>query len=256
MARADKEMEIIRVLIVDDDVDFCFVQKMHLDRQLDMECCGVAHDGKTALRMIAELKPDVVLLDHIMPLVDGLGVLEYIQEHPPEKRPRFLILAGNGQDHIINEMMRCGADYFLEKPFELKALVKRIHFVYRMEQEPERTAQDEVRERLIAQAVLAIGIPTKLLGYEYIKEVTAILLRLNQVRPTLKEVYWQVAARHGTECRCVENAITLAIKAAVENNSPALHSLLAISSDPVKKALSNGKFLSVLVQYIRLQETT
>lgn len=248
------QKEKIRVLIVDDDVDFCIVLTGHIEMQPDMECCGIAHDGKEALRMLDALQPDVVLLDLVMPVLDGLGVLEYAAEHPCPKRPHFMVSSADGQEHILREAMCCGADYFLEKPYDADVLARRIRFVNQLESRNIKFNETSL-QKSIAEQVIAIGIPTNLLGYEYIQEALQILLQQTEGRPIFKEIYASIAQRHSSDWRCVENAITSAVKAAMENHSPSLTKALMLS--PVKlenNALSNGKFLTLIAQSIRLKK--
>ena len=244
----------IRVLIVDDDIDFCVVLTGHIEMQADMECCGIAHDGKEALRMIDALQPDVVLLDLVMPMLDGLGVLEYTTEHSGAKRPHFLVSSAGGQEHILREAMCCGADYFPEKPYDADVLARRIRFINQLEYRKMKPDESDL-QKTIAEQVIAIGIPTNLLGYEYIQEALQILLQQTEGRPIFKEIYASIAQRHSSDWRCVENAITSAVKAAMENHSPSLTKALMFS--PVKlenNALSNGKFLTLIAQSIRLEK--
>ena len=76
--------------------------------------------------MIMEKCPDVVLLDMIMPHVDGLGVLERVNDSKLEKRPLFIMLSAVGQDKITQKAISLGAQYYIVKPFEIKLLIKRI----------------------------------------------------------------------------------------------------------------------------------
>lgn len=248
-----EQQKKIRVLIADDDRDFCFIQKSNLNLQPDIECCGMAYDGKTAIRMIAETKPDVVLLDHVMPMLDGLGVLEYAHEHPFAVPPRFLVSSANAQEHILRELMDCGADYFLEKPYDLDTLIRRIRFVYKLNNEAKPMTAESL-EKVIAQRVMALGIPTKLFGYDYTRQAVYILITNHDTRPTLKQAYTVIAEQHGTDIRCVESAITSAIRVAMAHKTPGMRDLLSLSPVPVNDTLSNGKFLTLAVQSIRLED--
>ena len=78
----------INVLIADDNKEFCNILNDYLLNQRDMVVVGVAKDGLEALDMIEAKKPDLVILDIIMPHLDGLGVLEKLNLSEPDDKPR------------------------------------------------------------------------------------------------------------------------------------------------------------------------
>ena len=79
--------EKITVLISDDNNEFATTLANYLEKDEAMQVVGMAKDGEEALSIISTLKPDVVLLDVIMPHLDGLGVLERLNSMRLEKRP-------------------------------------------------------------------------------------------------------------------------------------------------------------------------
>ena len=93
----------IKILIADDNYDFAMTLMGYLEREEGMEIVGRAKDGSEAYQMIMEKCPDVVLLDMIMPHVDGLGVLERVNDSKLEKRPLFIMLSAVGQDKITQK---------------------------------------------------------------------------------------------------------------------------------------------------------
>lgn len=93
----------IRILIADDNYDFAMTLMGYLEREEGMEIVGRAKDGTEAYQMILETNPDVVLLDMIMPHVDGLGVLERVNDSKMERKPLFIMLSAVGQDKITQK---------------------------------------------------------------------------------------------------------------------------------------------------------
>ena len=94
--------EKITVLISDDNNEFATTLANYLEKDEDMQVVGMAKDGEEALSIISTLKPDVVLLDVIMPHLDGLGVLERLSSMRLEKRPICIMLSAVGQDTKSN----------------------------------------------------------------------------------------------------------------------------------------------------------
>ena len=117
---------IIKVFIADDNYDFLVTLKKYLNEDKEIEVVGEATDGEEAYQKIVQLKPDICLLDVIMPHLDGLGVLERIKENEQVKRPIFLMVSAVGQDKITQKAIALGADYYIVKPFDITLLIQRI----------------------------------------------------------------------------------------------------------------------------------
>ena len=118
--------EKITVLIADDNQEFSMTLATYLKNQEDMVVVGRAKDGNEALDMIPNLMPDIVLLDVIMPHLDGIGVLEKINMIKMSKKPICIMLSAVGQDKITRKAIELGAEYYVVKPFEIDLLITRI----------------------------------------------------------------------------------------------------------------------------------
>ena len=118
--------EKITVLIADDNQEFGMTLATYLKNQEDMVVVGRAKDGNEAIDLIPELMPDVVLLDVIMPHLDGIGVLEKMNMIKMSKKPIFIMLSAVGQDKITRKAVELGAEYYIVKPFDIDLLITRI----------------------------------------------------------------------------------------------------------------------------------
>ena len=114
----------IRVVIADDNQEFCELLAQAINAENDMMCVACAHDGEKAIQAVRETAPDVLILDHVMPNLDGLGVLERLKGMEP--RPRIVMLTAFGQESLIQRAGELGADYYLMKPFDVPTLILRI----------------------------------------------------------------------------------------------------------------------------------
>jgi two-component system response regulator (stage 0 sporulation protein A) len=116
------------VLLVDDNKEFtevlCDYLRLFSDDSIDV--MGVASNGCDAIDMIALKQPDIVILDIIMPRLDGIGVLKKVHDMDNPKKPLFIMLSAVGQSKIIEEAMSLDAVYYIEKPFDLDILVSKI----------------------------------------------------------------------------------------------------------------------------------
>ena len=106
-------MEKIKIIIADDNLEFVSTFVSFLEKQDDMEVIATAKDGLEAVDKIMTMKPDVALLDVIMPHLDGIGVLEKL--HNEENVPICIMLSAVGQDGITKKALSMGASYYMVK---------------------------------------------------------------------------------------------------------------------------------------------
>ena len=150
-----------------------------------------------AINLIANLSPDIILLDVIMPHLDGIGVLERISIMKMEKKPICIMLSAVGQDKITQRAIELGAQYYVVKPFEIELLVKRIRELknYRPSQnnnfisrevkqqyiEMPESAKREITnlEALVTNIIHEVGVPAHIKGYQYLRE--AIMKVVNNI---------------------------------------------------------------------------
>jgi len=118
--------EKITVLIADDNSEFANNLAGYVEQEEEMEVIGMARDGNEAYDMICGTQPDIVLLDVIMPHLDGIGVLEKIKNANLKKTPLSIMLSAVGQDKITQKAISLGAEYYVVKPFDIDVLIKRI----------------------------------------------------------------------------------------------------------------------------------
>ena len=116
----------ITVLIADDNSEFANNLAGYVEQEDDMEVIGMARDGNEAFDMLCNIQPDIVLLDVIMPHLDGIGVLEKIAMTNLKKVPVCIMLSAVGQDKITQRALDLGAEYYIVKPFDIQLLLKRI----------------------------------------------------------------------------------------------------------------------------------
>ncbi|KEH89851.1 transcriptional regulator [Clostridium novyi A str. BKT29909] len=115
-----------KILIVDDDENICEIIKMYLESSgYSTECC---YDGKSAQTAFYEYKPDLVLLDVMLPHVDGIDVLKWIRK---ECETPVIMLTAKGETFDKVLALELGADDYIVKPFEPKELIARIKAVLR-----------------------------------------------------------------------------------------------------------------------------
>jgi len=116
----------INIVIVDNNKDFCIILNDYLLMQKDIVVTGIAANGVDALKLIEEKRPDLVILDIIMPIIDGLGVLQKLNTMDINPLPHIIVLSSIGQNKIIKKAILLGADCYIVKPFDMEVFIKRI----------------------------------------------------------------------------------------------------------------------------------
>ncbi len=216
----------ITLAIVDDNPDFVDLIRESLSEEADIRIVGIAYNGLDALTIIKQKKPQMMLLDMIMPEKDGLEVLDDLKSFPVEDRPITMMLTAIGQDHYIRRALASGAEYYFIKPFDLTLLGKRIRQIYHdMVEAPQRQNDSDDRavrplqnipkeeiEEETNFALQDVSVPPHLTGYLYLKRsIVATILSEKGFIPATKELYPSIAEEFGTSPGKVERAIRGAI---------------------------------------------
>ena len=113
-----------RILAADSNKDFCRQITELIAQEGDMEIVGTASDGVETLALLSEEKPDILLLDLVLPKLDGLEVLRRLPE--TGAKCRTIVLSGFVNNKVISDCTNYGVDYFMPKPCDVPALLTRI----------------------------------------------------------------------------------------------------------------------------------
>ena len=117
----------VRIMLVDDDELIRMGLKMILESEFDFDIVGEAANGAEALVMIRGLKPDVILMDIQMPVMDGIEATRRIKEqNPGDAAPRVLVLTTFGQNEYVTRAIQAGASGFLLKRMPADELIASI----------------------------------------------------------------------------------------------------------------------------------
>ncbi|MBR4016007.1 MAG: sporulation transcription factor Spo0A [Anaerotignum sp.] len=255
----------IKVLLADDNKDFCDIIVNHLNKQEDIAVVAVAVDGIDAMNKIRDSHPDVAIIDGIMPRLDGLGVLERLQKNPEEERPVTIILSALSQDKVVQKALDLGAAYYMVKPFDMEALTQRIRQLMQ-EQRPlvktgipmQNTASPSSYdlETKVTNILHEIGVPAHIRGYHYIRE--AIIMSVNDMdvlNYITKELYPSIAKKCNTTPSRVERAIRHAIEVAWNRGKvDAIDALFGYTVNNHKGKPTNSEFIALIADRLRLEQ--
>lgn len=248
----------IKVLVADDNREFCEILGEYIKKQSDMRLFGVAHSGREALELMEGETPDVLILDVIMPHLDGIGVLEELNDegHAGQK-PKVMVLSAFGQESVTQRAFQLGADYYVLKPFNLEVLGKRIREMARSAANGDAIPKNTKRSLDVAVTNLLheIGVPAHIRGYLYLRD--AIILVANKVEimgAVTKELYPAIARRYNTTPSRVERAIRHAIEVAWNRgNVDLLGRIFGHTINFERGKTTNSEFIAMLADKLRME---
>lgn len=247
-------MSKIKILIADDNL--LVTQKLFdkLNEYEDFELI-TSRDGVETIELIIKEKPDVVLLDIIMPRLDGIGVLEYAQINIKENKPVFIVFSAISQESYISRVMDLGANYYILKPFDKEVIASRIRQIYSDKDKDQFLKTDNQRENLVKELknsyddelmVLATkymreyGLKAHMTGYCYIRDIiTTAFDYYCQNGNMPKGIYRTIANKNNVSVQKVERAI----RNCIENVK---------DDDNSGKKPTNSEVIGLLIEKIRI----
>lgn len=232
----------------------------------DKELClvGKANNGEDMYHIIKEKKPDVVLMDLVMPKMDGISVMELINvDSSVKKRPTFIIITAISQERITEDAFNKGAAYYILKPFNNETVLRRVKSIKKSQIEMESQYYVEKREELnqksienqVTELIHEIGIPAHIKGYHYLRDGILMAIEdMDVLNAITKVLYPAIAKKNQTTSSRVERAIRHAIEVAWSRGKiDTLEELFGYTVSYGKGKPTNSEFIALVADTIRLR---
>lgn len=269
-------MENVNVVIVDDNLMILNTLDEVISSEAGLSVIGRADNGKDAIDMIKDTQPDVVLLDLVMPQMDGITVVENIKKKTSMlKNPAFIILSAVGGEQMTEEAFQAGANYFLMKPFDKDILVNKIRRIGKRPVRPvpgkvleaplkaatpEEAAmnrEEYMKEHLetdITKMLHELGIPAHIKGYQYLRDAISMVVRDREMMEAVTKIlYPEIAKKNYTSSSRVERAIRHAIEVAWGRGSlEVIDELFGYTISTGKGKPTNSEFIALIADKICL----
>ena len=205
-----------RILIADTVEEFRHTVIQAAVREPDFTVEGETNDGRELIRLVRQLKPDVVILDMVLEGIDGLEAVQQLQTL--EHKPKILILSGYSGGGLAHKAAEYGADYLMCKPCRMETVFDRLRTLLETGvEEDAETSPDANREleREVTAIIHDIGVPAHIKGYQYLREAIVYTVNdMDAINAVTKVLYPAVARKFGTTASRVERAIRHAIEVA------------------------------------------
>ena len=261
----EKRMEHLNVAIADDNQKILDVLENIISMDKELNLVGKAKNGEEMCQIIKDRQPDVVLLDLIMPKMDGLTVMEHVsQDKDVNKRPYFIVITAVGQERITEDAFNKGANYYVMKPFNNEMLLNRIKSVRKMFRNYEKKNEDaktenamrgENLENRVTNMLHEIGIPAHIKGYHYLRDAIMMAVEdMDVLNAITKILYPTVAKKYQTTSSRVERAIRHAIEVAWSRGKlDTLDELFGYTVSTGKGKPTNSEFIALIADTIQLE---
>lgn len=262
-------MSEVNVAIAEDNRQMMSLLNTMLEEERGFRVVGKADNGEDAYNMIMETKPDLVLMDVIMPKLDGISVMERVRKkRQGEKVPPFIMITAAGSDQVASDAFQRGASYYIMKPFDRDVVMDKIRRVMRgaaklSDKDTMKTVAPYVNkeeymeqnlENDVTHMLHEIGIPAHIKGYQYLRDAIAISVKEDDTLISVTKVlYPTIAKMHNTTSSRVERAIRHAIEVAWERGRlDAIYELFGYTVSTGKGKPTNSEFIALIADKIRL----
>lgn len=261
-------MEKLNIAIADDNERVVQLLDRIVSSDDELKVVGKAGNGEELYEIIKKQEPDVVLLDIIMPKVDGLAVMDRVNRDTNiRKHPAFIVITAVGQEKITEDAFALGADYYILKPFDNDMVINRIkHTRVSRERnfaevrkvnayESKAEYMERNLETDVTNIIHEIGVPAHIKGYQYLRD--SIIMSVNDMEmlnSITKILYPTIAKKHQTTPSRVERAIRHAIEVAWSRGKmDTIEELFGYTVSNGKGKPTNSEFIALIADKIRLE---
>ena len=252
------------ILVCDDNVIWLEGLSVTINKEPLFEVVAQAKDGREAIEQIEKYRPDIVILDIVLPEYDGVYVVNYIRRNMSEYTPVIYMLSGLGTDPVVKQLNELGIDFYSMKPVPMEVVIDTLMMlVKRRGMVEDRTHVPGGKNRAIEGYSLietqvrdllrCLGIRPHLASFQCVFDAIMSYPRNAEYHISLsKDLYPQVAKKHRITISAVDRNIRSAISQMQKHDTEAYNSLFSYTQP---RRVTSGLFLSELSNHIRKMET-
>lgn len=257
----------LNVVVADDNERIVSLLSDILSTDEDINVVGKAKNGQEAYDIIKKEKPDVVLLDIIMPKLDGLTVMDKINRDATlDKHPAFVVMSAVGQEEITEDAFNLGANYYIMKPFDHDTLLFRMKQFKYKEQKKQQVGRVAVKSQIasnepekslevvVTEFIHEVGVPAHIKGYQYLRDAIIMTVDDQEMLGAITKIlYPEIAKKHKTTSSRVERAIRHAIEVAWNRGKlETIEEMFGYTINTGKGKPTNSEFIALISDKIRL----
>lgn len=243
----------IKALVVDDNKEFTNNVLEYFKDNQTIEVIHVIHNGAEVIPFLESNYVDIVLLDFLMPGMDGVAILDAMQEH--KMRQKVIVLTSFLEEYTTKMMQKYHVNYYMMKPISFSSLAKRIEeIVYLKPISEEEVDIDREIEIKTSELLHDLGVPSQIKGYQYLREGILMLYRSSEfIGGITRSLYPEIAKRYNTTASRVERAIRHAIEVSWNRGDyQMMNKLFGHSIDFDRSKPTNSEFLVTVSDALKL----
>ncbi len=250
----------IKALISDESSEI-FGECLNALSDYGVELLSCPRDGLKVLEEIADIHPDVAIIDVFMPGLDGIGVLNALDRLSMEDRPGIIVMSAFKSPKLENDVLDAGADLYMVKPFDYGKLALKIHELARIQNRPSASRMPVRRfgesslEVTVTDIIHQIGVPAHIKGYHYLRyAIMTAVENPDIINAVTKQLYPSVAKHFDTTSSRVERAIRHAIEVAWDRGDvEVLNSYFGYTIHNSRGKPTNSEFIAMISDKLRLR---
>ena len=271
-----KNEKIIKVLVADNSEFAKNNLRDFLESSEGIQLINVVDNGKDAYHFIMDEAPDIVLIDVILPVMDGFTVIEKVNANKSiKKKPSFIIISSMGNQSMVEYACKLGVLYYMMKPYNLDSMLHRIFQTASSHMEAERDTKKKERKHLmkgygisgymentlendVTDIIREIGIPAHIKGYQYLRQAIILTVQdMELINAVTKVLYPAVAKHFNTTPSRVERAIRHAIEVAWDRGDlETLQKYFGYTVSNTKGKPTNSEFIAMIADRLVLEGRT
>ena len=246
--------EKMRVLLADDDTEFCARMSAVLDSADDFELVGIAENGEKALSAVNELRPDVLIIELMLPVMDGMSVLSRLHEQDGP-HPAVMVFSAFASPQIGAECAALGVDLFLRKPMEPQAVCERLRLWRTGQLRAVKAEESMALELRVTEVIHQVGVPAHIKGYQYLRDAIIMVVKDQEMMGSVTKIlYPAIAKKNQTTASRVERAIRHAIEVAWgRGKMETIDELFGYTISTGKGKPTNSEFIALISDKIFLE---
>ena len=239
----------IKIVLTDINEDARFMLQSVLERSGRFVVTGSTGDGNQALQLIRDTKPDLLLLDLLLPGLDGLSILRRMEG---DDRPQVVAVSHFVSQDMVAEAGNLGAAMFVSKPYNETAMLENL---LQLAEKRSEQLHAPGLEEMVTSIIHEVGVPAHIKGYQYVREAIMITVEnMEVINSVTKILYPEVAKRFHTTPSRVERAIRHAIEVAWDRGDlETLQRFFGYTVSNAKGKPTNSEFIAMISDRIRLK---
>lgn len=247
--------KMYRVMLANSSEDYSVSLAAILKQSERYVIVGSANDGIRASELLREIKPEILVVDMMLPQADGISVIK--TANAMDKKPMLLVLADFMTEFVSSLLVSLGVQYVLLKPCAPRAVLERLDQMRDTEsrKKPFGRAKDADVEAMVTSMIHEIGVPAHIKGYQYLREAIIIAVKdMEVINAITKVLYPQVAKTFATTPSRVERAIRHAIEVAWDRGDlDTLQRFFGYTVSNTKGKPTNSEFIALIADKLQLQ---